>query len=406
MFAYRAIIGFMDSSQLADEMVALLGAIDVAALADAGEVERCAEAVSRVRCKVESLFAALAVRAGEVKADAQDLLRRAGRLSDREARRAMRRVSILREIPRLGLLLEAASISADHVDALARVAAGCDAASRTLLLADGATLADFALIMNPDAFERYLRGLVRRAVTDDGVADLDRQRAASKASSWTNPTTGMMHLSAEFDPETGARLMTVIEREIEALYHRLDNPPPLPQLMAQAIANLILGGHAATRPGVAEIIVITDAQTLVSGRHAATVSETSSGIPLPVDTIRRLCCESEISIATVGANGEVLNLRRERRLANRAQRRALRAMYRTCGLEGCETRFDHCQIHHVVPWEAGGFTDLANLLPLCNRHHRLVHEGKWRLTLTPDRQLTIVRPDGSVSHQTLERLAA
>jgi len=40
---------------------------------------------------------------------------------------------------------------------------------------------------------------------------------------------------------------------------------------------------------------------------------------------------------------------------------------------------------------------LANMLPLCSRHHHLVHEFGWRLDLHPDnRTLVITRPDGQV----------
>jgi hypothetical protein len=60
--------------------------------------------------------------------------------------------------------------------------------------------------------------------------------------------------------------------------------------------------------------------------------------------------------------------------------------------------FEHCQIHHVTAWERGGSTNLANLLPLCSRHHHLVHEGGWQLTLQPDRTITLTRPDGTVHH--------
>jgi predicted restriction endonuclease len=50
-----------------------------------------------------------------------------------------------------------------------------------------------------------------------------------------------------------------------------------------------------------------------------------------------------------------------------------------------------------VPWDAHrGATDLANLLPLCSRHHHLVHEGGWRLSLDHERTLTIIRPDGEL----------
>ena len=36
----------------------------------------------------------------------------------------------------------------------------------------------------------------------------------------------------------------------------------------------------------------------------------------------------------------------------------------------------------------------SNLLPVCNRHHHLVHEGGLQLHLAADRTLTITRSDG------------
>ena len=39
-----------------------------------------------------------------------------------------------------------------------------------------------------------------------------------------------------------------------------------------------------------------------------------------------------------------------------------------------------------------------NLIPLCERHHHLVHEGGWTLTMTPDRVTTWTRPDGVIAH--------
>jgi predicted restriction endonuclease len=73
-------------------------------------------------------------------------------------------------------------------------------------------------------------------------------------------------------------------------------------------------------------------------------------------------------------------------------------MYRTCGFPGCEVRFGDCEIHHVIEWiKQRGPTDLDNLLPLCSRHHHLVHEGRWSLTLDADRVVTVRRPDGTTS---------
>ena len=68
--------------------------------------------------------------------------------------------------------------------------------------------------------------------------------------------------------------------------------------------------------------------------------------------------------------GEALNCGREQRVANRAQRRALRAMYRTCAYPGCEVVFDRCDIHHVIEWLRHGSTDLDNYLSLYYYHRR------------------------------------
>ena len=34
-----------------------------------------------------------------------------------------------------------------------------------------------------------------------------------------------------------------------------------------------------------------------------------------------------------------------------------------------------CEVHHVVWWEKGGPTDLANLVFGCDRHHKQIHQG-------------------------------
>ena len=74
-------------------------------------------------------------------------------------------------------------------------------------------------------------------------------------------------------------------------------------------------------------------------------------------------------------------------------------MYRTCGHPDCTVRFADCEIHHVIAWiHQHGPTNLANLLPLCNQHHHLVHDAGWHLTLQPDRTITLQRPDHTVAY--------
>jgi hypothetical protein len=45
-----------------------------------------------------------------------------------------------------------------------------------------------------------------------------------------------------------------------------------------------------------------------------------------------------------------------------------------------------------VHWARGGTTDLDNLVLLCHRHHRLVHEGGWQLVKRADGGLLKIPP--------------
>jgi hypothetical protein len=75
-------------------------------------------------------------------------------------------------------------------------------------------------------------------------------------------------------------------------------------------------------------------------------------------------------------------------------------MHRGCAHLDCGVGFDACRIHHVRWWwKQRGRTDIDNLLPLCENHHHLVHEGGWQLSMTPDRIATWRRPDGTLFHQ-------
>lgn len=70
-----------------------------------------------------------------------------------------------------------------------------------------------------------------------------------------------------------------------------------------------------------------------------------------------------------------------------------------CRLPGCDrTRYLHA--HHVRFWRNGGETDLSNLLLLCGRHHRLLYQKGYQLTLGTDRSLTVRTADGErLEHQ-------
>jgi hypothetical protein len=167
------------------------------------------------------------------------------------------------------------------------------------------------------------------------------------------------------------------------------------QLQTDVVVELICGARNDTPAPVPEVKVLVDYDTLVARLHDGSVCETSEGAPLPAETLRRPCCDAEVFPIVLGSAGEVLDVGCSCRVANRAQRRALRAMHRTCAHPHCDVPFNACRIHHVVYWFHGGPSDLANLVSLCERHHHLVHEGGWTLTLASDRRTTWRIPDGA-----------
>ncbi len=77
------------------------------------------------------------------------------------------------------------------------------------------------------------------------------------------------------------------------------------------------------------------------------------------------------------AGGPVLSVGRRTRTIPPHIRRALEERDRGCRFPGCASRFT--EAHHVRHWADGGETSLSNLLLLCRRHHRAVHEGRVRV---------------------------
>ncbi len=373
-----------------------LSSLDVASC-DVTAVETALGSVTSIRGWLDTKEAALATRcdhlASEGKgAGARETLGRGGRTSGRKAAKTAARADTLANTPAMADALSSGHIGTDHVDAVTRAASDLTDEQKTELFNQDEDLADAARRRPPDPFNTYIKDKARKLAEDDAKSKFDKQRAATRLRKWVG-RDGMHKFSGEYDPETGAKLFAAIDAEIETLAQQ-DRSPKNDHTAAHALASLVdrgLGAGPNTTP--AEIIVI-DAATLNNGIHDHTISETSSGAHLTPDTVRRICCDAIITPNTITANGVILNAGRQVRVANRAQRRALRAMYPTCAFGNCDRQFAWCQIHHIKPWEKGGPTDLDNLIPLCGRHHHLVHEGGWTIALKPDRTLVITQRDG------------
>ena len=333
--------------------------------------------------------------------------------------RAERRADLAVLFPTFAAALERGDISATHLDRLSDALRRLLGHERDQLARDADRLLTIAHACTATQFGRQLAREVARfersrpapepespdgQPADPAEARFAAQQAGIRLSSHTDRDTGMTVYRWVLDPLRSLSFDQRLGALVEALHHG----PPIPGcpddplerqafLRAHALL-LMLDGRSGAHPAGAEVIVVVD-QTTPDG-----VADVDWGRPvdIPQSVLDDLLGQPDTRIVRIEVrNGVVvsapgsLDLGRTTRLANRAQRRALRALHRGCGIPGCDVGFDRCTIHHVMWWRHGG-TDLCNLLPICNRHHHLVHDQGWQLQLGPNRELTVTTPAGKV----------
>ncbi len=199
-------------------------------------------------------------------------------------------------------------------------------------------------------------------------------------------------------PDDAAVVQAALETEIETLW-RADQggaddadtsdgeavkaaPMPtakrrLDALVAVAANRLKAGALPIVRGEHTEVVVHVD-EAFLRGDADGGLCDAKNAPDLTLADARRLACDARIRGLVRGADGTAVDLGRSRRLVSDKQRRLLTARDHGCRFPGCpNTRY--VDAHHVVEWEDGGPTDLANLISLCNRHHRLLHHGSFRI---------------------------
>ncbi|WP_166657367.1 HNH endonuclease signature motif containing protein [Ilumatobacter fluminis] len=399
----------MNSPDPAAELAAIF-AVDVR-VADPTGCAAVLGATRRLRGFIDQVEAGVTRRMIELHeqqgaAPAADVHAQTGGVSSAEGKRKERRSKTLDEAPSFEDALGSGEIGAEHVDALANATAKLDDDVKGQLFDREADLLDDARRLSPEEFGRSVRDLARVIERDNGIERATRQRKSTFLSRKTNTATGLVEGRFAFHPELASKVFGPVDRHVGTLIAEgaaagdpecVDRSVDRNRLAAEALGELVASGNHELHPGTADATAIIDATALVTGEiDDDTVCETGDGNALPPAAVSRMICNGQVTPILVDADRVPLAAGRTVRHANRAQRRALRAMYRTCGFGDCDVAFDRCEMHHIVPWEHGGSTDLDNLIPLCSRHHHVVHEGGWQLELADDRTLTVRQPDGQV----------
>ncbi len=354
-------------------------------LADVRRAQRCLDGlVVRIGARTEELAATGAA------APADELLRGAGDVGAGQARREAARVAVVEELPQLGALVAAGRTTGEHVDAVARQLARVATDQMAELPAE--KILTKAQALPPETFGRFMKRTVDLLVEDHGLSDTVAKQEASEFRHWYDQRAGMGRFAGALDPERYEILVNAVDRQTSELATR-QQQPHTPGLAAAALVHLVQqrGSSANGRPS---IIVVVDQDTALDGGHSQSIRRTENGHDIPPETVARLSCDAVLRRVILDDRGVPLQVGRKYRTATDGQWAAIKAVHSSCAWDGCSAPIAWCQAHHITEWEAGGRTDLANLVPLCNAHHHRVHEGRWNLRLQADRTLDIFRPDG------------
>ncbi|HSL74811.1 MAG TPA: DUF222 domain-containing protein [Ilumatobacteraceae bacterium] len=385
------------------ERVERIATVRATPAADATTVQAGLVAVREARAWLDAQHAGLVAQLRAVSSFPEAAIAAADRSSIGAATKTTERSETLAATPKLADALEDGTITAGHIDAVTRSSKQMNPEQREELLERADALVAVAAAGTVDEFRRRLDLEAKRLQTDDGMDRLERQRRNTRLSTWVDPD-GMWNLRGKFDPVTGVKLATKLDAAVQAQFadRTPDTAPADPiekqhHLRALALVHLIQGpgGGKSGRP---EFVAVIDAD---APGATGPVVEWSLPVEIPARVLADLAGDADVHTVVV-RNGVVLyapgelDLGRTTRLANRAQRRALRAVYRTCAIPGCSVHFDRCHLHHVIWWRHDGPTDLANLLPVCTKHHDRIHHDGWIIELGPNRELTLRLPDGTV----------
>jgi hypothetical protein len=322
--------------------------------------------------------------------DAVAWLKEVGRMSGGAAADRVRVAEKLDQLPTMSSALRQGDISFGQAAVIARAAedVGAEAASKLaeLAIAAAARLGPGELRqytdrlqceLNREAFEKDRRKAFERRRCDIGQAP-----------------DGMFDLDGRFSADDGA----LIHRAIDALVGEpaADDQRTPRQRRADAVAEMARralagGGDLGLGGERAQLVVVAPLSTL-RREAGAPPGEIDWQFPVPAETLRRLSCDSTLVPAVVDDHGDPLHLGRAVRTMPPAVRRALALKYKGCGFPSCVRPLAWCDGHHIKHWADGGETSKDNGVPLCGHHHRLVHEGGWKLERGPGGDLVAVPP--------------
>ncbi len=295
---------------------------------------------------------------------------------------AREKVRVAHALKRLPLVCEAFStgeLSYSKVRSISRVA---DAGSEEDLVA-------FALRNTASHVADYCRELRMGDTVSTGIAERAFARRSLRVR--RDADRAMISVTVDLPIETGELLEKALDKA------RDDECLKVPDLVDTSwstrqadafvamLREYLQGGEAEGRSDNYLVNIHVDQSAL-----AADVGRSS----VPLETVKRLCCDGQAVVLTETKEGEPLSIGRKSRVVPKGIDRAVRARdNHTCRFPGCRNK-RFVEVHHIEHWADGGETAVDKLMLLCSKHHKLVHEGGFRIGKDFQDRWAFFRPDG------------
>ena len=122
----------------------------------------------------------------------------------------------------------------------------------------------------------------------------------------------------------------------------------------------------------------------------------AGGPKLPASVLDRYACDCTIHRVLTDSRSAILDLGVATRVLTAALWTALIIRDTHCRFPGCDRPATWCDGHHIQWVSHGGPTNLDNLILVCRRHHKRLHQPGWHAKLLPDNTLEITDPTGLV----------
>ncbi len=297
------------------------------------------------------------------------------------AREKLRVAKALRNLPAIDGAFAAGQLSYSKVRALTRVASS----ENEVALVE---MAVFATASQLEQICRRFRGVLRSEATDS-VDEAEARRFVSHSVT----SDGMMRFSIQLPAEEGARLLAAVamgqdaaggaqaqRRGVSAETSGGSRPrASRADGLMTAVESFLEHGAKKRSGGTPNEVILHVSKDVLAHREEGGFIENGGSVAVRAQTAQRLSCDAGVVEMVEDSDGTVLSVGRRTRTVPSAIRRALQMRdRRTCCFPGC-THNRFLDAHHLQHWAEGGETKLDNLILLCGRHHRFVHEHGFQI---------------------------